>query len=141
MQKTKRYRMGGPATKSVLWHLGFPSKLLSDPVGVKLEGERMIAELKVIEEQMTEWEDSQPLWFLEQLPWWEERKKYRQLKLEGNLPELNWWEVVHWAEMSKPVAIDHPKNWGLYESPPRKARRLKHEAKLAAKALAAKAAS
>ncbi len=42
--------------------------------------------LKVIEAQLTELEDKQDPAMLELLPWWEERKTYREQKALGTCP-------------------------------------------------------
>jgi len=115
---------------------GFPTKILTSPQETRERGLKLVEELKIIEEQITAWEDTQPLWFLERLPWWEERKKYREMKAKGEVPELDWWEALHWFEASSPYRMDDPKNWGLYLSPPNRIIRARANLKRAQKAAA-----
>jgi hypothetical protein len=74
---------------------------------------KLVEELKVIEAQLTEWEDKQPLEFLELLPWWEERKKYREQKALGIVQEVNWWEAVSFLEQARPSNVANRFELGL----------------------------
>jgi hypothetical protein len=50
---------------------GLPAMILRKPHETYLKGIAIVEKLKLIEEQMTEWEDKQPIGTLELLPWWE----------------------------------------------------------------------
>lgn len=92
---------------------GLPCKLLRKPQSAYELGMKLVEELKVIEAQLTEWEEKQPLEFLELLPWWEERKKYREQKALGIVQEVNWWEAVSFLEQAKPSNVANRYELGL----------------------------
>lgn len=93
--------------------VGLPAKLGRKPQETYEEGLRLVEELKLIEQQLTEWEDKQPIEFLELLPWWEERKAYREQKALGNTPEVTWWQALHFLETSLPGRLATDSMWGI----------------------------
>jgi len=100
--------------------LGLPSTLLYNPVATYQRGMELVAQLKQIEAELTVWEDSQELQFLELLPWWKERLEYRKLKAEGKAPDVTWYEALFHLEQALPYRLDHDHEWGLYTYPTRK---------------------
>jgi hypothetical protein len=100
-------------TVSNLRLIGLPKELYRDPVGCYEKGMALVEELKVIEEQLTKWEDAMPLEYLEKLPWWEERKKYREQKAQGNVPVVEWYEALSFLEESRPSSFARLHSWGL----------------------------
>lgn len=105
--------------RSLLRLAGLPERLLHNPQKCMEEGLALVAELAVIEAQLTEWEDAQPTDVLERLPWWEERKRYRENKTLGIVPEVTWWEALAFLQEAKPSGLTLPKFWGLHQRKPR----------------------
>lgn len=99
--------------RGLLRLIGLPERLLHDPRKCMEEGLAIVAELAVIEAQLTEWEDAQPLEVLERLPWWEERRQYRENKALGIVPEVTWREALAFLEAARPQGLTIPKFWGL----------------------------
>ena len=99
--------------------LRLPVSLLSRPKEAMEIGLALVEELKVIEEQLCIWEDSQPEEFLALLPWWEDRKEYRRQKALGNVPEVTWYEALNFLEEAYPCHLAEDKAWKMYV-PPRK---------------------
>lgn len=52
-----------------------------------------IEHLKVVEQQLTEWEAANPERY-KKLPWYEAREEYKRQKAEGTLVEQPWWEIM-----------------------------------------------
>lgn len=98
---------------------GIPSKVLRKPEATYDFGMALVEKLRLIEEQMTIFEDHQTQEFLELLPWWEERKKYREQKALGNLPEVTWWEAIAFLEASNPSRLQDGYQWGVAKHAPR----------------------
>jgi hypothetical protein len=92
---------------------GLPAMILRKPHETYLKGIAMVEKLKLIEEQMTEWEDKQPIGTLELLPWWEDRKNYRALKAAGNVPDVTWWEALAFVEAAKPTGLRNGYVWRI----------------------------
>lgn len=92
---------------------GYPCMLLRKPQEIYEQGMALVEELKVIEAQLTEWEDQQPLELLEKLPWWEERKKYREQKALGNVPGVTWVDALHFLECARPIGIGYTNEWNI----------------------------
>ena len=118
MAKEKRYQLGQEKLQSQRERndfrlAGLPSQILRYPERTYFRGMAMVANLKLIEEQMTEWEDKQPIETLELLPWWEDRLKYRALKAAGNVPEVTWWEALAFVEAAKPTGLRNGYVWRI----------------------------
>lgn len=92
---------------------GLPARVLRYPKQTLAYGIALVKELKQMEEQMTEWEDLQTPEFLELLPWWEDRLKYRELKKFGAVPEVEWWQAIAFVEAGRPVGLKNGYEWGI----------------------------
>lgn len=86
--------------------------ILRKPQATMEKGLALVEELKVLEAQITIWEDQQTDDFLSLLPWWEERKNYRKLKEEGNVPEVVWWQALAFFENVTPTLLTKSDYWG-----------------------------
>ena len=98
--------------------VGLPCMILRKPEETRKRGEEMVEKLRLIEAQLTEWEDKQSVEFLELLPWWPERKMYRELKANGEVPDVRWWEALAFLENACPKDLGRTEYWGL--RPPQK---------------------
>lgn len=90
---------------------GLPVKLLRKPQETYARAVALLEKIKLIEVQLTEWEDKQPIDYLEKLPWWEERKKYREQKAAGTVEEVTWWQALHHLEEAMPSRMGHAAMW------------------------------
>jgi hypothetical protein len=64
------------------------------------------------------------------LPWWEERKKYREQKALGNVQQVQWWEVLAFVERACPHDLAKLGRWGIDPNetgPAQKARQLRRK--------------
>lgn len=103
---------------------GIPSKVLRKPEVTYDFGMALVEKLRIIEEQMTIFEDHQTQEFLELLPWWEERRKYRAQKALGNLPEVTWWEAIAFLESVYPLGMTDGTRWGFKKKKPKPKKRI-----------------
>ena len=76
-------------------------------------GMALVEKLRLIEEQITIFDDHQTQEFLELLPWREERRKYREQKAFGNVPEVTWWEAIAFLEASNPSRLQDGYQWRI----------------------------
>jgi hypothetical protein len=118
MAKEKIYQLGQEKLQSQRERndfrlAGLPSQILRYPSRTYLRGMAIVEKLKLIEEQMTEWEDKQPLSTLELLPWWENRRRYRELKLLREVPEVTWWEAPAFIEGARPTGLTNGYQWRI----------------------------
>lgn len=117
MAKEKKWHSGMNALqdqreRNMFRVAGLPSQILRKPRETYEYGMQLVEDMKKIEEKMTKWEDLQPIEFLELLPWWEGRKRYRELKALGDVPEVTWWEAIAFVENGYPRGITNGTEWG-----------------------------
>jgi len=101
--------------RTALRQLGLPTQILRKPRETYEQGLALVERIKQMEEDLTAWEDSMPLEFLEMLPWWEERKLYREQKALGVVDEVTWWRAISEIELYIPHRLSTAHCWGLRE--------------------------